>query len=96
MKFLSFGCENQRERFKTLRGPERLQGLKADPEIRESSSSSSSCSSSIYPFCAEKRADLPGNYFVPFCVTVRILADDDEHENEDDFSTSEFRIESNM
>jgi hypothetical protein len=24
-------------------------------------------------------------------VTVRILEDDDEHENEDDFSTSEFR-----
>jgi hypothetical protein len=23
---------------------------------------------------------------------VRILEDDDEHENEDDFSTSEFRI----
>jgi len=44
-------------------------------------------------FCAEKRADLPGNYFVPFCVTVRILEDDDEHENEDDdFSTSEFRL----
>jgi hypothetical protein len=42
-------------------------------------------------FCAEKRADLPGNYFVPF-VTVRILEDDDEHENEDDFSTSEFRF----
>jgi len=27
------------------------------------------------------------------CVTVRILEDDDEHENEDDdFSTSEFRL----
>jgi hypothetical protein len=25
-------------------------------------------------------------------VTVRILEDDDEHENEDDFSTSEFRF----
>jgi hypothetical protein len=25
-------------------------------------------------------------------VTVRILEDDDEHEHEDDFSTSEFRF----
>jgi hypothetical protein len=25
-------------------------------------------------------------------VTLRILEDDDEHENEDDFSTSEFRL----
>jgi hypothetical protein len=27
--------------------------------------------------------------FCSVCVTVRILEDDDEHENEDDFSTSE-------
>jgi hypothetical protein len=33
-----------------------------DPEIRESSSSSSF----DIGFCAEKRADLPSNYFVPF------------------------------
>jgi len=26
------------------------------------------------------------------CDGVRILEDDDEHENEDDFSTSEFRL----
>jgi hypothetical protein len=43
-------------------------------------------------FCAEKRADLPGNYFVPlgWRCDIRIL--EDEHEHEDDFSTSEFGL----
>jgi hypothetical protein len=39
-------------------------------------------------FCAEKRADLPGNYFGSVCVTGEFSRNDDE--NEDDFSTSEF------
>jgi len=48
----------------------------------------------LWGFCAEKRADLLGNYFVPLVWRwdVRILEDDDEHENEDDFSTSEFSL----
>jgi hypothetical protein len=41
-------------------------------------------------FCAEKRADLPGNILFRLCDGEK-FEDDDEHENEDDFSTSEFR-----
>ena len=63
-----------------------------DPEIRESSSSSSSCSSSIYWLLRREKSRSSWQLFCSVCVTVRIREVDDEHENEDDFATSEFRF----
>jgi len=64
--------------------------LNPDPEIRESSSSS--CSSSIYWASAPMKEPIFLAIILFRLLTVRILEDDDEHQNEDDFATSEFKL----
>ena len=48
---------------------------------------------SIYWLLRREKSRSSWQLFCSVCVTVRILEDDDDHENEDDdFSTSEFRL----
>jgi hypothetical protein len=68
-----------------------LATLNPDPEIRESSSSS--CSSSIFRASAPRKEPVFLAIILFRLCDGEILEDDDE--NEDDFSTSEFRIKQN-
>jgi hypothetical protein len=47
---------------------------------------------SIYSLLRREKSRSSWQLFCSVCVTVRILEDDDEYENEDDFSTSELRF----